>query len=621
MRIAFSITSKLLLFVLPLVCIPMAIVGYLSYQASVESVTRLSKKEQMLQAKTAAAEINTIFKSCCADLEILTQLLVEDYDFNAGHQGEGVTGHRWEKISKLFKDFIARSPYYIEIRLFDYLDQEIIVSTSKEQSRLDWFQPSKSSLQPPEGNGERGCRVSRIQYSKPRQGYVVQFSKEFLYSKKGPKGELAIDLNFDKVIALVKAIRIGNQGFAFLVDSSGRTIAHPYYKPYEYDLSKYDDPPLREFIVDMITGETGWTTYHHFGEKAAAFAPVTATGWSLAVNVPLEEFKKEAKAVRGKVLQWVAVILMLSIIGVTILSYQMLRPVRHLVLATDKLAAGDLQHEIPVRSRDELGTLTRSFNRMVRNLRQTQTELVRSEKLVYMGRLSAGVAHEIRNPLNAMKGAIVYLQKHKSQDPLIQEYTQIILEEINRLNRFVTEFLNFAKQSSPNPVTTDLHALLQNTLNFLGEELKTQGITVDVQWDPEMPRFMMDPHQMEQVFLNLFVNAMHAMPEGGRLMVSTAVEGNGRAGMKRFRAVTSVRDEGIGISRDNLKKVFDPFFSTKETGTGLGLPISLGIVEGHGGKITVSSQAGHGTTVRVELPVEGQDLDTGMLDGKEDSDR
>jgi signal transduction histidine kinase len=444
-----------------------------------------------------------------------------------------------------------------------------------------------------------------------------------LYSDNGrPIVELVIDVDFDKVIELVKDIRIGNNGFAFLVDQSGRTIAHPFIKPYEYDLTKYEDPRLREFIVDIITGESGWRTYYDdFGEKAAAFAHVPATGWSLAVSIPIEEFKREAKAIRARVFELVLAILIIAGAGVGILSYQLLKPVKQLVAATEQMARGDLRQAIPVRSRDELGTLTRSFNRMVRNLRKIQTELIRSEKLISLGRLSAGVAHEIRNPLNAMKGAIVYLKKSRSEDSVIHEYTQLILEEINRLNEFVTDFLYFAKQSPPNRVPTDCNELVQNALHLLDEEFRNKGVTVSLQVDSSLPLLEIDPHQIEQVFLNLFVNAVHAMPDGGTLTVSTAVQKGVRKGIKTLKAVVEVKDDGVGISQEYLKSIFDPFFSTKETGTGLGLPISLGIIEGHGGTMQIVSKEDEGTTVIVELPLEGDNPDREFGDEKKDSSR
>jgi signal transduction histidine kinase len=285
------------------------------------------------------------------------------------------------------------------------------------------------------------------------------------------------------------------------------------------------------------------------------------------------------------------------------------------------MAGGDLRQAIPVRSRDELGTLTQSFNRMVRNLRKIQTELIRSEKLISLGRLSAGVAHEIRNPLNAMKGAIVYLQKRRSEDSVIHEYTQLVLEEIHRLNEFVTEFLYFAKQSPPNRAPTDFNELLQNTLDLLDEEFSDKGIAASFDGDSSLPLLEIDPHQMEQVFLNLFVNAVHAMPGGGALTVSTAIQKDVRKGITQFKAVAELKDDGVGISQEHLKSIFDPFFSTKESGTGLGLPISLGIVESHEGKMQILSKEGEGTTVIVELPLEEYNSDREFGDEKKDPGR
>ena len=380
----------------------------------------------------------------------------------------------------------------------------------------------------PFGNGEEGCQVSRITYSELHQGFIVQFSKSLLHHGEDSAEKLVIDLDFSKVIELVNAIRVGDHGFAFLVDQFGRIIAHPFFKPYEYDLTKYDDPRFREFVVDMITGEIRLENILLFWRKGSSLRTVPATRWSLAVSIPFVEFKREAKAIRAKVLELVIVMLILSGLGVGTLSYQLLKPIRRLVVATESMAGGDLWQEIPVKSRDELGTLTRSFNRMVRNLREIQTELIRSEKLISMGRLSAGVAHEVRNPLNAMKGAIFYLQKQRSEDSLIKEYTQLILEEINRLNQFVTEFLFFAKQSSPNLVPTDLNKLLNNSLNLTEEEFKRKGIKVIVHLETSLPLLKIDPHQIEQVFLNLFANAVHALPDGGILEVSTSLKENGR---------------------------------------------------------------------------------------------
>jgi signal transduction histidine kinase len=220
-----------------------------------------------------------------------------------------------------------------------------------------------------------------------------------------------------------------------------------------------------------------------------------------------------------------------------------------------------------------------------------------------------------------MKGAIFYLQKRRSEDSLIKEYTQLILEEINRLDGFVTEFLYFAKQSSPNLFSTDLNKFLKNCLNLIQRESRKKRIKTLIHLDPTLPLVKIDPHQMEQVFLNLFVNALHAMPDGGTLVVSTALRKDDQEKGAGARAVTEIKDDGVGIPQDHLKSVFDPFFSTKEGGTGLGLPISLGIVEGHGGKLQILSQEGEGTTVIVELPLGGYYLDREIEDEEESPGR
>jgi signal transduction histidine kinase len=302
------------------------------------------------------------------------------------------------------------------------------------------------------------------------------------------------------------------------------------------------------------------------------------------------------------------------------MSHNLLRPIRRLVAATERIASGDLDQHIPVRSGDELGVLTRSFNHMVRNLRDIQGELIRSEKLISMGRLSAGVAHEIRNPLNTMKGAIVHLQRRRPHDPLIREYTQLVLEEVDRLNHFVTEFLYFARQSAPTLVPTDLNDLIQHTLVLFEERLSETQTSIVKTLDPFLPLLPLDPHQMKQVIVNLIMNALDAMPEGGILEVATRVETHNSVPLFLKTAVFEIRDHGVGIQEQDLNNVLDPFFSTKENGTGLGLPISQGIVENHGGTLAIRSRKGEGTTVTIVMNINRPHSSRELVDEKKNSD-
>ena len=590
MKTSFSITLKLLLFILPLVCLPTAIVGYLSYHASVDRVARLSREEQMLRAEAAANKINWIFQTCGMDLETITRLSMI-HEYCAKRKSE-------EQVGAHLRDYVLRSRYYDEIRLFDHHGEELLAVRQEGEAEGSAKHKGMASLATVRWTSEKNVNISEITYSPLHRGLVIYLSRQVLSPPLGLIGEVVIALNFDKVIALVLEVKVGEQGYAFMVDQQGRTIAHPFFRPYEYNLSKYPDPRLREFVVNMLMGEAGWKTYYHMGEKAAAYAPVPAMNWSLAVTIPIEEYKKEAIAIRQNVAQVVAAIVLLTALVVGILSYNLLRPVRRLVAATERIAGGDLSQEIAVKSNDELGSLTQSFNRMMRNLREIQSELIRSEKLISMGRLSAGVAHEIRNPLNAMKGAIIYIQRRRSWDPLIQEYAQLMLEEIERLDLFVREFLYFAKQSAPKPVLTNLNELIRNTFTLFDERLRQKMIAITENLHPALSSVYVDPHQMEQVLLNVVINAIDAMPQGGILQISSLAGGEG----EKPKAVIRIRDSGVGIPENQLRNVFDPFYSTKDGGTGLGLPISLGIVESHGGELRIQSVEGQGTEVVIELP-------------------
>jgi two-component system, NtrC family, sensor kinase len=369
-------------------------------------------------------------------------------------------------------------------------------------------------------------------------------------------------------------------------------------------MDNYPDPSILDLVIDMKKGEPGWKLYKfEEEEKLAAFAPIKTMGWSLAATIPSSEFKKEAIQIRKQVIDAVVLILLFSFAGVSLLSYYMLKPVRDLVTATNRISGGDLSQEIPVRSSDELGDLTRAFNRMVRNLARTRDELVRSEKLISLGRLSAGVAHEIRNPLNAMKGAVTFLRKRRTEDQLIREYTGLVSEEIDRLNVFVTNFLTFARQSEPRRVSTDINQVILCAEELFDEQIRGRGISFHNELDLAMPPLLVDPHQMEQVIINVLLNAMDAMSDGGEIRISSGVLQALSPGSAPVARVV-IRDQGPGIPENELTSVFDPFFTTKDSGTGLGLPLSLGIVQSHGGTIRIENREVAGARVIIEWPAE-----------------
>ncbi len=607
MKMRFSIFAKLLLVILPLVCAPVAVVGYFSVQASVERVDRLVRQEQMVQVRTAAGRINDLFSNARIDLQTIAGMpVLEDFHLARTFRLMAEAQFNQDSIVRLFREFMARSPHYHQIRCLDSQGRELIKVRGHEVRSDLADLAAWPVFQRARRLGPQEILISDLGPLGGGPEMAVHFAGPFFSGWRELAGVVVIDLDFQKISRIVDDIRVGQAGHAFLVDAQGRNIAHPRVPPYHYSLETYPDPNLRRMVEGMMAGSTGWGSYVFQGEaKVAAYAPIPAMRWSLAVTIPREEYGREAQAIQGRVLEVAMMTILAALAGAGVLAYNLVRPVRRLVQATHRLASGDLAHELPVLSHDELGELTDSFNRMVQQLSRTQYELVRSEKLVSLGRLSAGVAHEIRNPLNAMKGAIVHLQRRRPQDALLMEYTQLVLEEIDRLNRFVGDFLFFAKQTPPRCLPSDLNRLVRSIMSLYEEQAQHKGVTLHDRLDPDLPTVSLDPHQMEQVLVNLVVNARDAMPQGGHLTFSSLMLQGGRGGVEGGRVRLTLHDSGLGIPPRHLQSIFDPFFTTKDTGTGLGLTLSLGIVESHGGSLVVQSQPGQGTTVTLELPLEG----------------
>jgi two-component system, NtrC family, sensor kinase len=605
MTVRFSITLKLLLLILPLICLPIAITGYFSIHAAVDRVTHLVRQEQMNEVAGAADKISNICEKLRIDLGIITTLpILEDYYIARSFRLRAETEFNRDTIARLFQDFIRRTPYYHRIQYLDQTGAALITVDRNGAIAYGRATGSKSFFSRMRHRMPGEVFISDVTASDDAPGVVMHWSKAVFSAMREFIGVVVIDLDFDSVVRIINAIHVGESGYAFLVDQFGRVVVHPRYAPYAQSLATAKERSLRQLVEKMMTGATAWEQYSFDGQlKVAAFAPISPMGWSIAVTIPTAELKKEAHAIQKRAIQVVALTLGFAILGLSVLSYFILRPVRDLVTATQQIAAGDLNQEIPIHSSDELGDLTRSFNRMVKNLTRTQNELVRSEKLISLGRLSAGMAHEIRNPLNAMKGAVVHIQRRRPDDSLVQEYTQLVSEEIDRLNAFVTDFLYFARQAKPKPVPTDLNRLILSVQQLFTEQAQKANIRFNNQLAAGLPMVLLDAHQIEQVMVNLMINAMDAMPAGGEMAFSTflLLSGNGIPN----RVHVELHDNGTGIPESHLQSIFDPFFSTKESGTGIGLPLSLGIIENHGGTLTVRPGEQCGTLVSFELPVQG----------------
>jgi len=297
------------------------------------------------------------------------------------------------------------------------------------------------------------------------------------------------------------------------------------------------------------------------------------------------------------------------------------RPLNALTRAAGKVAHGDLDYRVPVESGDETGQLSEAFNRMTADLEkmtegyrelnrtlenrieeksmeleEARDRLVQSEKLSGLGKMAAGVAHEINNPLTSILINAHLLKEELNAEPRFAENLKIIVDETARCASIVKDLLAFSRQTPPRIVSGDIRPVVEKAVLLLKNQASLQKVTVFNESAAGLPNVKMDAGKIEQVFTNIILNALDAMPGGGGLFITTGLTGD------RFIAVT-FRDEGCGIPAKVLTKVFDPFFTTKGVkGTGLGLSVSYGIVEQHGGRMDIRSEEGKGTTVTVYLP-------------------
>jgi signal transduction histidine kinase len=234
---------------------------------------------------------------------------------------------------------------------------------------------------------------------------------------------------------------------------------------------------------------------------------------------------------------------------------------------------------------------------MAAALQEREQRLIRSERLAAIGRMAAHIAHEVRNPLSSIGLNAELLEEELQQKPDGAKLCRAIQHEVDRLNALTQEYLRFARLPQPKLERQDLRPILVSLLDFMREDARSRGVAVVAELADPLPPLPVDEGQLRQALLNLCRNALEAMSGGGTLTVRAAVAGD--------RLEIAVRDTGSGIAPEHLARVFEPFFSTKEHGTGLGLALTQHIVAAHGGTIAIDSTPGHGTEFRVRLPLAG----------------
>jgi len=336
------------------------------------------------------------------------------------------------------------------------------------------------------------------------------------------------------------------------------------------------------------------------------FARGSPDNWgSIKIGLSLEDMHREIQKTRLVFILIGCGGLLVGIAGATLLARRITGPLKKLVAGTIKISKGDFSHKINIPSQDEIGNLARSFNKMSNELLQTRErmeeanrKLIQAEKLASIGRISATIAHEIRNPLTSVKLNIQKILQSTQLDEIEEEHLRISQEGIGQIEKFIREFLDFTRSSELNLDRFSIEQILEESIKMMSDSLDQKKINIEKNFQEGLPLALVDGDKLRLVFLNILRNAYEVVDERGKISVSLSLREED--GARKIRI--EISDNGQGIPEEDWENIFEPFYTTKSTGAGLGLAIARKIIEEHKGSIKVIKKEGRGTSFEILIP-------------------
>lgn len=301
--------------------------------------------------------------------------------------------------------------------------------------------------------------------------------------------------------------------------------------------------------------------------------------------------------------------LILGILGAVFLARHITNPIKKLVAGTERISKGDFSHNIAIHSKDEIGELALSFNQMSQRLRQARKrmeeankKLIQAEKLASIGRMSAGIAHEIRNPLTSVKLNIQKVMISEDMEDLEKDHLEIAQEGIGQIEVFIKEMLNYTRTTDLNLDYFSMAQIVDESVKMIADSLELRNIRIEKVMEEGLPLVKVDADKLRQVLVNLLRNAYESVEKGGNIWIS-AKRDEGEA--KRRQMIVQIRDDGPGIQEKDWETIFEPYYTTKSSGFGFGLANSRKIIEQHSGTIRVTKTKNEGITFEISIPLEG----------------
>ena len=402
------------------------------------------------------------------------------------------------------------------------------------------------------------------------------------------------------------SVSFGQAGYSAVIDrSTGQVLYHPRRTYFRQPLSMLIGPDGWNVDETTLAGESGRFAYEEEGvHRVASFATLADPPWIVVASASVAEFAPPFA--RTRLINLVLVLLVAAVISIAFLltMRRLTRSLGALTAAADEVAQGNFQPNLPPPGGDEVGRLSAAFGLMVREVRDMLRRIQESRHLAVVGQFASQLSHEIRNPLTSIKLNLQSLKRDVDGERIPSDYARpidICLREVQRLDRVAGGVLGIARTRSHEREPCSVHAALNEALEALRLQFEEHAIALHTELDASTDTVSGDAQQLRGVFLNLFLNAVDAMPDGGALQVMTEV----RVGETRSTIRVRVADTGPGVQADVRDRIFEPFVSTKDEGTGFGLSLAQQAVEEHGGTLRLEDDAEHrrGAVFIAELPL------------------
>lgn len=582
---SFSLRTKLIVFAAALVLVPGGIYGAITVASSRAAIAQVVGRQLVAEARNGADRLTTALRSEQARLksfagqDVMREIRIGDFD---------------KRISSFLASVKRGCPACVDLLVLDRGDRVVAASSPTWIGRtVDVTLDRDRSVKTIEGPLRTASGSPSLRFIEPVPDPEAAQSR---------LGRLVALLDWERGTEVITRVRdnllsVGLDADVLIVDASGVVIggaARPE-RPWQRGESLEPralvaDDPSSAARVDSSAGML----------YGAALLPDDLPRWRIVVAQPLADALAPVQRTARLLGMALAGTLLAALAIALFAARRTTRPLAELTAAAEMVGRGSgLEPPVRLRSRDEIGTLTAAFNRMSVDLRRAERELVEAAKFAFVGELAAGVAHEVRTPLGVLRSSAQLLERSlEAKDDDARELLHLLCAEVDRIERIVSELLELGRPRELRREPTSLGPIVFRAAAFVEAQAREKAVFVRRRPSESDPEVLCDPDLVYQVALNLLVNAVQILPAGGSVEIGLASPHDGSAGFE-------VRDDGPGMTEEIRARIFEPFFTRRDGGAGLGLTFVQRVVHEHRGGISVESALGRGTVFTIELPLSG----------------